>query len=202
MIDELDDVAQFDMDESLAGYTQAMIRDLDQLRSPGEEAITEESIWLQDRLPHIANRMALIKTQPGWWLNLEPISAGMTILRLCQHAGFQIAVLTKGPKKHSNAWAEKLLWCQRHIGEDADVTVTFKKHRVYGKILYDDYPDYMAAWLERRPRGLGIMPVTSKNVNFRHPNVVMYHGPEDLLRIDRAIRAAKHRKSGDPLILE
>ncbi len=197
-----DDVALFDMDGSLAGYNEALVRDLEALRSPGEAEVTDENLWTLDKHDYIRNRMRLIKSQAGWWLNLPPIQAGLDVLNVCREAGFTIAILTKGPQKHSNAWAEKLLWCQQHVGHDVDVTVTFKKARVYGKILYDDFPDYMEAWLKRRPRGLGIMPVTPGNRNFSHPQVVMYRGVEDLDRVAKAIKIAKDRRPGEPLVLE
>jgi len=196
-----DNVALFDMDESLAGFVPAMVRDLELLRSPGEEEITEDNIWTMDRHRHVSNRMKLIKSQPGWWLNLEPIQPGLAVLQACKAAGMDIAILTKGPQGHANAWTEKLLWCQRHVDPLADVTVTFKKSRVYGKILYDDYPEYMLSWLKRRPRGLGIMPVTAANEKFSHPNVIRYRGLQDLDQVKVAIEIAKNRQPGEELKL-
>lgn len=207
-MNEEDCVAHFDLDGSLADYNTALLRDLELLRSPDEPPITEDTIWTMDHLPHISRRMRLIKAQPDWWLNLELMEAGLVVLRMCEKHGFDIAVLTKGPEQHTQAWAEKLRWVQKHIGKGSHssphigVTITLEKSRVYGKILYDDYPAYMTNWLAYRPRGLGIMPVNKGNANFQHPNVVKYHGPEDLARIERAIVAAKNRKPGEPLVLE
>ncbi len=200
---EEDCVAHFDLDGSLANYNAALLRDLELLRSPDEEPITEENIWTMDHHPHIAARMRLIKAQPDWWFDLEPMQEGLAVLRLCEKHGFDIAVLTKGPahEKHSAAWAEKLRWIRKYVGKTG-VTITLEKSRVYGKILYDDFTEYMESWLSRRPRGLGIMPVNKGNVNFTHPNVVKYHGPQDLERVERAIIAAKNRKPGEPLVLE
>lgn len=201
-MDSEDNVALFDMDESLAAYTDTMLRDLASLQSPNEERITAENIWKMDRHPHIAKRMSLIKSQPDWWFNLPPLENGRLVLEICRRIGFDIAVLTKGPQNHAGAWSEKLRWCQKWLSRDIDVTITFKKQRVYGKVLYDDYPEYMAEWLKRRPRGLGIMPVTPANRNFVHPNVVMYNGPEDLAYIENCLVKARDRESGQPLILE
>ncbi len=198
----LDDVALFDMDGSLADYTASLAAALDSLRSSDEPPVTEENIWTLEKQRHIQNRMHLIKSQPGFWLNLAPIQDGMDVLKACRQWGFHIAILTKGPQKHSAAWAEKLQWCQRYIDEDVDVTVTFKKGRVYGKVLYDDYPEYMLDWLKHRPRGLGIMPVTPNNKDFDHPNVIMYHGLEDMQRVMTALRVAKYRKSGVDVIYQ
>ena len=196
-----DDVALFDMDGSLADYTTSLVHALEALRSPGEEQITEENIWSAEKTTYIHNRMSLIKKQPGWWLNLAPLEAGMDVLDACKRFGFKITILTKGPKKHSNAWQEKLQWCQRHISPDVDVHIASDKSLVYGKLLYDDYPDYMLGWLKHRPRGLGIMPVTPNNKGFSHPNVIMYYGLEDMEKVMKAIRMVKDRKAGESLTL-
>lgn len=189
------------MDGSLADYTGALVRDLALLRSPGEEVVTLDSIWDQDKRGHVANRIRLIKSQPGWWLRLAPIQAGMDVLDVCRRFHFDIHILTKGPKKHSPAWDEKVQWCQKYIHEDVDIHVTSDKGLVYGKILYDDYPEYMLRWLAHRPRGLGIMPVTPANKDFRHPNVVMYDGIVEMGAVIAAIHAASIRKPGEDLKL-
>lgn len=194
------DIALFDMDGSLADYDGALIRDLEELRSPEEPAITRENLWEIEKREYILARMRLIKGQPGWWLNLEPIPMGMQILSLCEHLGFDIHILTKGPKRHALAWDEKVRWCQRHIGPDVDIHLTSDKGMVYGKLLYDDYPDYMLRWLRHRPRGLGIMPVCPHNRDFTHPNVVKWDGT-NLEEVSRAIAIAKNRIPGEPLVL-
>jgi hypothetical protein len=194
------DIALFDMDGSLADYVGGMVRNLDTLRSPGEPAITDENLWDIENLGHLRARMDLIKSQPGWWLGLEPIPLGMQVLALCQQLGFAVHILTKGPKRHSLAWDEKVRWCQRHVGPDVDIHVTSDKGLVYGKMLYDDYPEYMLRWLRHRPRGLGIMPVTPHNRDFTHPNVVRWDGT-NLEEVARAITAAKNRNPGEPLVL-
>jgi 5'-nucleotidase len=193
---DTDDVALFDMDGSLADFTSSMVAALEALRAPGEEPLTGETIRKAEA-SHIRARMKLIKSQPGFWLDLPLIQSGMEVMEVCRRMGFHIAILTKGPAGHSNAWDEKLQWCQRHIGRDVDVTVTFDKSRVYGKILFDDYPDYMRGWLKRRPRGLGIMPVTPDNEDFEHPNVIKYAGACDIEQVTRAIEMAKDRKPGE-----
>lgn len=194
------DIALFDMDGSLADYEGALVRDMEAIRSPDEPVVTRESLWELEKSEHIRARLRLIKRQPGWWLNLEPIAAGLQILELCQRLGFDIHVLTKGPKRHSNAWTEKVQWCQQHIGPNVDVHVTSDKGLVYGKLLYDDFPDYMIRWLEHRPRGLGIMPVTPHNRGFTHPNVVKWDG-SNVDEVTRAVLAAKNRKPGEDLVL-
>ena len=196
-----ENIALFDMDGSLADYDGAMLEALEELRSGGESPLSRETLWAGKELPHLAARMRLVKRQPGWWLNLRPIAEGFAVLEWCRRLGFDVHILTKGPKRHSNAWDEKVQWCQKHIGEDADIHVTSDKGLVYGKMLYDDYPDYMLRWLRHRPRGLGIMPVTPTNKDFSHPNVVMYRGAEDAEKVLRALRIARDRKPGEDLVL-
>ena len=158
-----DDIALFDMDGSLADYTTALVNDLELLRSPTEYPITEYNIWTADKQPYIHARMRVIKSQPGWWLRLSPLAAGLEVWDICHRFGFHNVILTKGPKKHTQAWDEKLQWCQKYIDPEVDVHVVSHKSGSYGKLLYDDYPEYMLSWLEHRPRGLGIMPVNSSN---------------------------------------
>ena len=194
------DIALFDMDGSLADYDGAMVRELAELRAPDEAPTTRETLWLSEKRDHVLARMRLIKGQPGWWLALDPIAMGMKVLRLCEELGFDVHVLTKGPKRHSLAWDEKVQWCQRHIGPEVDIHVTSDKGLVYGKLLYDDFPDYMLRWLRHRPRGLGIMPVCPQNRDFTHPNVVKWDGT-NIEEVTRAITAAKNRDPGEPLVL-
>jgi hypothetical protein len=194
------DIALFDLDGSLADYDGAMVRDLDALRAPDEPPVTRANLWELDKREHVRARMRLIKGQPGWWLNLAPIPMGMEVLTLCERLGFDVHILTKGPKRHSLAWDEKVRWCQRHIGPEVDIHVTSDKGLVYGKLLYDDYPDYMLRWLRHRPRGLGIMPVGPHNRAFTHPNVVKWDGT-NIEEVTRAVTAAKNRSPGEPLVL-
>lgn len=196
-----DDIALFDMDGSLADYTTALVNDLELLRSPEEDKITEENIWEADKLPHIQFRMRLIKRQPGWWLKLRPLPAGLEVWDLCKRFGFKNTILTKGPKKHSNAWDEKLQWCQKFLDPEVDVHIVSDKSGQYGKLLYDDYPEYMLKWLKHRPRGLGIMPVTPVSKGFSHPQVIMYRGVEDMEKLIRVIKQVKERKPGQALEL-
>jgi 5'-nucleotidase len=176
-------VALFDLDGSLADYVGALVRDMNELAGPDDEPITIDNLYsIENKHAYIQNRMRLIKRQTNWWLNLAPINSGMLALDIAKKIGFDIHILSKGPKKASIAWKEKLEWCQRYLGEDIDVHVGSDKGLVYGKVLYDDYPEYMDAWLAHRPRGLGIMPVTSYNKSYKHPNVIKWDGTnvEDL----------------------
>jgi 5'-nucleotidase len=192
-----DDIGLFDMDGSLADFDGAMRRDLERLRAPEEPPLPAD-LWIDDERSHLRERMRLIKGRPGWWRDLPPVEPGFVVYRAARDLGFNNQILTKGPKLYAAAWAEKLEWCQRHLGDEIDVHVVSDKRIVYGKFLYDDYPDYMLRWLRHRPRGLGIMPVTPSNRDFRHPNVLRWDGT-NLDAVTRALAFVKNRQPGEPL---
>lgn len=52
----------------------------------------------------------------------------------------------------------------------------------------------MDAWLDARPRGIGIMPVHYYNKSFWRRNLIRYRGPEDFGRVERALIWAYNRK--------
>lgn len=196
MTDDLN-IGLFDMDGSLADYEGRLLRDLEILRSPEEpvhENVHDES------QPHIVARTRLIKSQPGWWLDLPTIEIGLEVYRMALELGFNCQILTKGPKRYPDAWKEKVQWCQKHIGMGVDVHVVSDKQLVYGKFLYDDFPDYMLRWLHYRPRGLGIMPVNKHNADFQHPQVLKYDGA-NLVEVMTALNTVKGRAPGSPLTL-
>jgi len=192
-------IALFDMDGSLADYDGAMLESLNALAGPDEEVLTRETLHeflKKEELPHIKARLRSIKRSHGWWCRLKPIPAGMEVLKMATEIGFKPHILTKGPKRAAIAWKEKVEWCQHHIAEDIDIHITSDKGMVYGKVLYDDFPDYMLRWLKTRPRGLGIMPVTPSNRDFVHPNVIKWD-ETNLDEVRDALIAAFNRQAGD-----
>ena len=49
---------------------------------------------------------------------------------------------------------EKVQWCDRHLADfPHQITITMDKGLVYGKLLVDDWPDYVLRWLRWRKRG-------------------------------------------------
>jgi hypothetical protein len=204
-----DKIALFDMDGSLADFDGALRAQLEMMRAPSEPPIPD-NLWDMERELYIKARMRAIKAVPGFWLNLPPIQRGFEIYRMATAIGFTNEILTKGPKSHALAWAEKLQWIQKHFGTNVDVHIVSDnkedspsggKGRVYGRVLYDDYPDYMLKWLKHRPRGLGIMPVTAANKDFSHPQVVMYDGTNHKV-VEKALIAAYNRKSMEGLVID
>jgi hypothetical protein len=91
---------------------------------------------------------------------------------------FRCYVLSKGPRKVSPAWSEKVDWCNEHL-PDLPIHLSEDKGMVYGKVLVDDWPEYVERWLEWRPRGLVISVAQPWNVGLdvKFPsNVVRYDG--------------------------
>ena len=201
-MDEPIDLAKvflFDLDGSLADYEGAVLAGLERLRGPSEPVLAAftRAFWEQ---PHLRNRIDLITAGPGWWAGLPPLKAGMAVYRKAREMGFDCQVLTKGPRSQPRAWAEKVEWCQRHLGPEVDVHIVSDKSLVYGVALYDDYPPYVEAWLEHRPRGLVVLPANAANKSFRHPNVIRYDGT-NLAEVERAMRVVLARKPREELRL-
>ena len=170
--------ALVDLDGSCANYDQAMVRELNKIRSPNEPEI--KNIPYGHVPAYLQHRMDLIKRQPGFWLGLPTIQIGLDICELLRdRLKFQLMVLSKGPKRTTAAWTEKVEWVAKHLPH-ADVTITHDKGLVYGRILFDDYPPYILRWLAHRPRGKVLMLDTPYNQEFVHPNVLRIQQYETL----------------------
>lgn len=197
-----DKTALFDMDNTLFDYEGQIKRDLAKLAAPDDPEITE--LW-DNTPPHIEARIELIKSVPGWWLNLPKFEPGWVIYRMAKDAGFKCHILTKGPGSKPHAWAEKVSCIHKHFGRDVGIDIVMKngdgkgsdKSDRYGRVLVDDYPPYVLSWLANRPRGLAIMPAHSYNSDVKHPNVIRYTGNDDIPEILDALCAAFIRKSGE-----
>lgn len=163
-------VALVDMDGSVADFDGAMRHDLYRMASPGEEIDQYLRPGADDAPDWLKARKRLIKAQPGWWRNLKPLPLGINLYRIMVNLGFRTVVLTKGPSTSTNAWTEKVEWCQKHLPK-SPVCIVGDKGLVYGRILMDDYPAYIEQWLEWRPRGQVLMPDQPWNEDFEHPQV-------------------------------
>ena len=156
-------IALVDMDGTLVDYDKALQRDLAVLASPGEPPYAYGP--KADQPDYIKARHNLIRTQVGWWRDLPRYEYGFRIHDRLVKAGFAIHILTKGPRRTTSAWTEKVDWCRMHV-PDATVHVTEDKGLVYGRVLVDDWPPYVEAWLKWRPRGLVLMPAWPWNEGF------------------------------------
>lgn len=140
----------------------------------------------------------LIKNGPGWWANLKPLPFGMSIVDTLRSIGFEIVICSKGPRRAVGAWTEKVQWVQKYI-PDANIVLTQDKSLVYGRLLVDDWPDYIMPWLEARPRGIVLMPATKANKNFKHPRVYRMETYDDLMNVEPLLVKIFNRKGGEEL---
>lgn len=180
-------IALFDMDGTLADYDAAMVRDMRLIASPYEPEWTRE---VGNEPEYIKARIDMIRARPGWWHNLEKYPPGFEILNEAKALKFQCSVLTKGPKRAVAAWTEKATWCANHV-PDLPITIAQDKGLVYGKVLVDDWPDYVTRWLEWRPRGLVIMPAHPWNNGYVHKNVIRYYGNKSLAEVRERLAAVR-----------
>lgn len=167
-------IALFDMDGTLADFDASMQPKLADLRSPGEDPTLEDD----EGLSHIKARRRLIKAQPGFWRDLAPIPLGFQLLEEARAQRFWCSILTKAPRKIPLAAAEKIEWCAKYV-PDLPITQSETKGLVYGKLLVDDWPEYIEQWLAWRPRGLVIAVAQRWNIGIdaKFPkNVVRYDG--------------------------
>lgn len=170
-------IALFDLDGTLADFNGAMERDMRLLQAPGEADF--ETIQDADEPAYITARRRLIKRQPGWWLGLKPITLGFDIFEMAKELRFRRIILSKAPdpNKSPNAWTEKALWSAKHA-PGTPITLADDKGLVYGKVLVDDWPPYVKAWLAHRPRGLVILPAQPWNLGVLEDDerVIRYDG--------------------------
>jgi hypothetical protein len=170
-------VALFDLDGTLADHNGELGRRLALMRAPEEPESCYAELGNDVPPEHLRERIRAIRNNPGFWINLPKLSAGFEILEEAHKLGFQIEVLSKGPRHAAIAWMEKLQWCDKHLaGFPHQVTITMDKGLVYGKVLVDDYPDYALRWLRWRKRGTVILPNQPWNRGFEHPQVYRYDG--------------------------
>jgi 5'(3')-deoxyribonucleotidase len=191
-----DNIALFDLDGTLCDYDKAIITDYNKIKSNGDPEYESFSKKIQSNSA-LKERIRLIRNQPGWWTNLEKYKPGFDILNLAKDLGFSINILTKSPGSSPNAWTEKYKWIKRNLADyNVNVTISDDNGIVYGKILVDDYPEYIVSWLANRPRGLVIMPAHPWNEDFKHNNVIRYDG-KNLGQVKNAMIIAKNKKSNE-----
>lgn len=165
-----ENIALLDLDGTVCDWHNRLRRDVRDLLGHDEQKLPAETVT---KIEH------LIRSQPGWYLSLEPLPIGFAIAGLLKEIGFTIMVATKASPKAKNAWSEKAAWCLRYF-PDAEVTVTQNKTLMYGKILVDDYQKFAEPWLKHRPRGYVIMPDQLWNQGFEHPRVLRVRSLEDV----------------------
>lgn len=186
---KIEDIALFDMDGTICDFQGALSKTLEELRSPNE------AIWnshvTDDAPKYIRERAGIITSSEEWWANLPRFQLGWDVMEIAKELGYRIMIVTQGPKRNPAAWAGKKRWLDKHMGSDADVTMTRDKGLIYGKVFVDDWPKYIQRWLTWRRNGLVIMPANEDNKNFSHEQVIRYDGsnlPEVRYALTRAKR--------------
>lgn len=174
------EIALIDMDGTIADFDAGLREGLTPLVSPWESGLVDYSSLPhgKDAPPWLEARMSLVKRQPGFWRNLRRIEDGFMVLEMIVAAGFETSILTKAPRMNHQSRSEKASWCEEHV-PDLPVTVCHDKGLVYGRVLFDDYPEYALAWLKHRPNGTVLMLDGPSNQGFEHPQVVRVMRPFD-----------------------
>jgi len=165
-----ENVALLDMDGTVCNWHGQLQKDLTRILGVDREKLSQETLT---RVEH------LIRSQPGWYLNLERLPLGFKIAETLRDIGFTIMVATKATPVAENAWSEKAKWCKEYLPY-AKVTVSEDKTLMYGKILVDDYQKFADPWLKKRPRGYVILPDQPWNQGYEHPRVKRVRTIEDV----------------------
>ena len=176
------------MDGTICDHDQSLFNGLEALRGP------KEPVYMppikNDAPEYIKNRADLIRASESWWENLPRLQLGWNVLKIARELDYRIMILTQGPKKNPASWSGKKKWIDKNLGPDVDITITRDKGLVYGKVLVDDYPQYIERWLKWRERGLVIMPANESNKYFNHSQVIRYDGT-NLEEVSKAMERVK-----------
>ena len=170
-------IALFDMDGTLFDYEGQLRQDLSKLAWPNEPNYLDLNVnvlELEHTESYLKARIDLIKSKPGWWRDLPKLNDGWRIFKMAKEIGFHCQILTKGPSSRPYVWQEKVECIRKHFapGEVESINITEDKSIHYGRVLVDDFPNYMDSWMYHRCRGLGIMPANINNMDYQHPNVL------------------------------
>lgn len=180
-------VALVDLDNTIVDHEGQLSKDL-------HDALGDD---LYKVSPKVREKVGyLIKNTPGWWENLQPLPFGMSIVDVLRDIGFELVICSKGPRRAIAAWTEKVAWVQRHLPE-ANIVLTQDKSLVYGRLLVDDWPEYIQPWLDVRPRGIVLMPATEANKNFKHPRVHRLKTYTDIHHVKPLLQKIFDRKGGE-----
>jgi 5'(3')-deoxyribonucleotidase len=185
-----DRVGLIDLDGTVADYDKSLTAIMNTLRAPHEPEYKGRN-YPDNEEPHIEARRKLIQKQPGFWRNLSRHPLGFELVEVLRSIGYELVVLTKGPRSASSAWAEKCEWREAHL-PDAKLIISEDKSLVYGRCLIDDYIPYAEPWLQKRPRGIVIAVAQPWNADFRHDRFYRYDG-NNLSQIREVLQKAYDR---------
>lgn len=135
-------------------------------------------------------KQRMVMNAPGFWRELEPLPCGFELLELLRAEGFDIYVLTKGPRDAPHAWAEKVQWCRTHV-PDLRVVVTDEKAIVFGHVLVEDWLPYIESWQRRWRSGLAVVPARPWNAGaLLNQRLLRYDGCNQA-EVSTALKACK-----------
>lgn len=167
--------ALFDMDETLCDTWGQTIKDLSSYFP--QEALMN-LIPYEDSMPlEIRKKIKEIRNQKDWWRTLPTIESGTQLWQYMRGLGFETALATKGPYLQPQAWGEKLQWQKEILPEADEIIISSKnKNRIDGDVLVDDWPTYVAGFLENHSKSVAIVPERQYNLEFKHPRAIHYDG--------------------------
>jgi 5'-nucleotidase len=140
----------------------------------------------------LERRRRLVMETPGFWRTLPKNVLGFELLGLLRESGFELQILSKGPREVPQVWADKVYWCRTNV-PDLPVTITDDKSQVFGNVLVDDWYPYVLRWQQRWPDGLGILPAHPWNGDIDlSPRCLRFDGSNTRAVAD-AIRLCRER---------
>jgi len=185
----IENIALFDMDGTVCDYEAGLQESMGRIKSPSDEEI---NLMHNKNMPdYLKERRSLVLKSEEWWENLPKFKLGFDIWDLAGELEYRRMILTQAPRHNPQALSGKMKWIYKNLGE-VDFTMTRDKGLVYGKVLVDDYPEYIERWLEWRPRGLAIMPASEFNKDYKHKQVIRYNG-SNFDEVKEAMKNAKLR---------
>lgn len=181
-------VALLDMDGTICDYHGALQHGLSDVFGP------EQVVGNKIPSPVREKVETLIKCQHGWYRNLKPLPLGLAIYKLLREIGFQIVICSKGSRWSKNSWTEKMEWVAEHLDDDVLMNLTQVKQLVYGRVFVDDYPAHFLPWMERRPRGIVVVPDQSWNSEIKTGDRIhKVHTVDDVQKLRPVLEKAYSR---------
>ena len=106
----------------------------------------------------VENAVAIYKTQPNFFYDLEPIAENVNAIKQLIKNGYKIKILSKSP--HEKADSDKIKWLEKHLPEISKDNMIFARpeqrkidfvaelERQFS-LLLDDYSKNIQEWREK-----------------------------------------------------
>lgn len=169
-------IALVDLDGTLADYDEAMAKGLISLSAGVEFPTPLKGVGFtrEQNPPWLQERERMVRSMPGFYRNLAEIPMGMYLFRNLLQEHFECHIATKCPSHNSAIAAmEKIQWCEEHLSYDMPkITICGDKSLLFGDLLFDDWPGYIAPWLKRHQDGIVLMLDQPWNASYEHERVI------------------------------